>query len=426
MLLRQVSGFENVQIPMLLPQMQRSEKIVKVPDERQRHVPNFQNETVQVLSCENVISLHQLTRQIASAQCFKSPGLDGISNDMLKGSPQQVARHLHPLLCNMSLGCKKPLMLKGSLATDLYKGRGCKLDMTSYRSIVCSRVLSKHHHKFLRSRLLSVVVHFLRDTQCGGIPSRVDMAGLLLRSFLARTSALKRTALFVFYGVKTAFYAVIRQMLLPVPLSREEYLDVLDSVDNPLPLVPILEAAMACPALVPEVSSDKHLTSILTDAHLDTWFHVQDANDLAATLKGTRPGDSLADLLFSILLCPVLDEVQDLESKLGLALGCPKSPEKIAKASDPQEVLCTDITFADDTAFLGVLPAGLPPVDMLSLLHDWALGIHNIFVKRALMPMMWESRRFSWFRPLVTKKCWLHVTRGCGSSLLCAISGLWT
>ena len=135
------------------------------------------------------------------------------------------------------------------------------------------------------------------------------MASLLLRSFLARTSALKRTALVVFFDVKTAFYAVIRQMLLPVPLSREEYLDVLDSGDFPLPLVPILEAAMACPALVPEVSSDKHSTSILTDAHSDTWFHVQDANDLAATLKGTRPGDSLADLLFSILLCPVLDEV---------------------------------------------------------------------------------------------------------------------
>ena len=68
---------------------------------------------------------------------------------------------------------------------------------------------------------------------------------------------------------------------------QEENLDVLDSVDIPLPLVPILEA-MACPALVPEITSDKRLTSILTDAHLDTWFHVQDANDLAATLKETR------------------------------------------------------------------------------------------------------------------------------------------
>ena len=59
-------------------------------------------------------------------------------------------------------------------------------------------------------------------------------------------------------------------MLLPVPLSREEYLDVLDSVDIPLQLLPVLEAAMACPALVPEITSDKQLTAILTDAHMDT------------------------------------------------------------------------------------------------------------------------------------------------------------
>ena len=126
LLLRQVPVF-----PVLLPQMQCSEKIVKVPDGMQRLVPNFQNEAAQVLSCENVISLHQLARQIAGAQCFLSPALDGFTNDMPKRSPQQVARHLHPLLCKMSLGCKEPLMLKGSLATDLYKGRGCKLDMTS-------------------------------------------------------------------------------------------------------------------------------------------------------------------------------------------------------------------------------------------------------------------------------------------------------
>ena len=59
------------------------------------------------------------------------------------------------------------------------------------------------------------------------------MASLLLWSFLARISDLKRTSLVIFYDVKTAFYAVIRQMLLPVHLSKEEY-----SVDSPLPLPP--------------------------------------------------------------------------------------------------------------------------------------------------------------------------------------------
>ena len=57
-----------------------------------------------------------------------------------------------------------------------------------------------------------------------------------------------------------------------------------------------------------------------------------------------------------------------------------------AKQGDPEEVLCTDITFTDDTAFLGVLPVGLSPAELLSFVHDWALGIHNIFDKRALIP----------------------------------------
>ena len=65
----------------------------------------------------------------------------------------------------------------------------------------------------------------------------------------------------------------------------------------------------------------------------------------------------MADLLFSILLSPVLAEVQELETSLGLAFGFSKSPEPMfAKPVDSQEVLCADITFAEDTAFLGVLP----------------------------------------------------------------------
>ena len=155
---------------------------------------------------------------------------------------------------------------------------------------------------------------------------------------------------------------------------------MLDSVDIPLPLVPVLEAAMACPAWVPEITSDRHLTSILTDAHLDTWFLVQDANDVAATLKETRPGDSLWPY-------PSESCAGRVARVTGLAFGYTKSLEPLfTRLVDPQEVVCSDFAFADDTAFLRVLPARLPLVEMLSLVHDWALGIHNLFVERALTP----------------------------------------
>ena len=113
-------------------------------------------------------------------------------------------------------------------------------------------------------------------------------------------------------------------------LSREEYFDVLDSVDI------VLEAPMGCPAFVPEITFDRLLTSILTDTHLGTWR--------TRMMWRGHGRDSLADLLFSIFLSP--------SGRRGLAFGFSKSPEPMfAKPVDPQEVLC-DITFPEDTAFL--------------------------------------------------------------------------
>ena len=185
------------------------------------------------------------------------------------------------------------------------------MDMKSSRSIVCSSILSKHHHKFLRSR---------QDTQRGGIPEkRVDMSNPLMRSFMTCTKAMKSSALIICYDIRTAFYFVMRQMLLLVHLTRQEYLDVLDSVEIPIALVTLLELPISKPALVPEVTSDQHLVSILSDAHQHTRFPVQDVEDVAVTSKGTRPSDSLADLVFSVLLStPVLSEACSLSDRLGL------------------------------------------------------------------------------------------------------------
>ena len=84
----------------------------------------------------------------------------------------------------------------------------------------------------------------------------------------------------IYYDVETEFCT--RSFGKCSSLSREEYFDVLDSVDI------VLEAPMGCPAFVPEITFDRLLTSILTDAHLGTWFRVKDADDVA----GTRPRQS--------------------------------------------------------------------------------------------------------------------------------------
>ena len=158
------------------------------------------------------------------------------------------------------------------------------MEIKSHRSIVCSSIFSKHHNMSLRSRLVSLFAHFLQDSQCGGVPKKgVDMAKLFLRVLLTRTTAaMNNSYLITFHDVKTSVYAVIRQMLIALPLTTEEYifdvleeyLDVLDSVEIPIALVQLLELSISTPARVPENTSDQQLVSILSDAHQDTLFQV--------------------------------------------------------------------------------------------------------------------------------------------------------
>ena len=148
-----------------------------------------------VLSCENIISLRQLARHF-----FKAPGLDGITNDMLKGAPQQVARHLHPLLCKMSLGCEEPMSLKGSLATDLCKGRGVQIGHDLLQEHCLQQCAFQNTTTSSCDPVCCLWWNTSSETPSAeASPTKeVDRASLLARSLLARLSDLKRTSLVIF------------------------------------------------------------------------------------------------------------------------------------------------------------------------------------------------------------------------------------
>eukprot|EP00975_Prorocentrum_lima_P043931 9213142-Prorocentrum_lima.AAC.1 len=59
---------------------------------------------------------------------------------------------------------------------------------------------------------------------------------------------------------------------------------------------------MQQPCLLAASPAGPHFLRILADAHENTWFQVTGAAPLAATSRGSRPGDPLADATFSVLL----------------------------------------------------------------------------------------------------------------------------
>ena len=123
---------------------------------------------VRVQSQENVTTLHQLARGVAIAL-----------------APQHVAQHLHSLLCKLSLQCREPQTLKGSLVCDLFKWQGLQDG---------DEVLPQHcvinTHFFVLVSSLGWHPSFVTRSV---VECHVDMA-----TFLARTKVLKRSALIIF------------------------------------------------------------------------------------------------------------------------------------------------------------------------------------------------------------------------------------
>lgn len=89
------------------------------------------------------------------------------------------------------------------------------------------------------------------------------------------------------------------------------------------------------------------------------WGAVKGADgEIARPKEGTRPRNPLADLLFSIILAPILIEIESALSYLGL-LFLPDPPVRVF-TSENEIGFVSDGTFADDTCFALVLASNQP------------------------------------------------------------------
>ncbi len=110
----------------------------------------------------NVATLSEVTALFASAKTRKAAGIDALPDDVYKAAPQALARICHPLLAKKALLSREALVLKSGMARDIYNGRGSPKEMASYRSVLLECPIAKHHHRFMRSRLLTCMGALVR------------------------------------------------------------------------------------------------------------------------------------------------------------------------------------------------------------------------------------------------------------------------
>ena len=294
----------------------------------------------------------QIGLTIAKLKRGKTPGPNQIPNDLLKAGSTVVAKHMSIMMSKVVAHGKEPMQWKGGYLVPLYK-RGPPSDPHSYRSIFLSDVTAKLFHSWIRSHILQSWETGLTNLQYGGRPKcGTDTAHIWLQIHDQWSQFHGLPTAKVFFDLRSAFYMVLRQVLVTLPDEEASiYLALTRLGIEPQQVASMIADASKDQALS---SLTLHAQAIVRDLMSNTHFWVKGLEHPTKTNRGTRPGDPVADLLFNVCMSVILrDTTEGVQSRtdahwLGSATSC-----KDFMTSQP--VPCPaflDISYVDDCVFL--------------------------------------------------------------------------
>ena len=334
-------------------------------------------------------TLAEWERSLRKTKLRKAPGPDGIRGELLRLDVPSIAEATYSLILKTSLRGQEPLRFKGGILAALYKGRGAHHDCANSRSILLSDSLAKRWHWCLRDALIPHISNEMHEAQAGAVPARgVDFVAFAVRGMMEWAKERGLSAALIFIDVRAAFYTVFRPLIVGHDFDDEYLAYVMQVLRLPPVFAEWLRDIVEDGHVASKIGVPEFLRRQVLDTLTHAWFVTRGSHEMGYTWAGTRPGDPLGDVLYTMLCSHVLSEVETRMRASGL-LVCVKGPElNVATAPIP--------TWVDDSAVLQVSErAGelIPKVAATcSILHN-VFGEHGLTLntsrgKSEVMPML--------------------------------------
>ena len=258
-------------------------------------------------------SLCDLERALRMNKWNKSAMFDGIPTDACHKFPQLIARAAYGIFMKQALMIAEPISYKGGVLVHAYKGRGSPSVCANYRALMVSSVLAKANHRILRCEAMKHYEQYAQPLQLGGLPGRaVGQGAQSLITFSATCRQQKLSSAILFLDIRQAFYRMMRSHVVNISHLDESVTRLFQTLQLPeeafQEFAHLLES---CPATA-QAGLSPHLQAHVTESVSHTWFCLPNDAGVSQTRKGSRPGDNMADLLFSfsfsrILECVILE-----------------------------------------------------------------------------------------------------------------------
>ena len=128
----------------------------------------------------------------------------------------------------------EPLQFKGGTLFELCKGKGPHSQVKSYRGILLVNCIGKAYRRVLRGELLDNAIKHFTETQFGGLPHRgTEQASHMLRLFLEFHHQRSSSAGVVFVDAVSAFYVVLKQIVMSLEVADEDIAFLFKSLGMP-------------------------------------------------------------------------------------------------------------------------------------------------------------------------------------------------
>ena len=268
--------------------------------------------------------LSDIEQILRGTKTDKAAGLDRIPGELLRGCPARMAMVLQPLFLKAVLRGRQPIQWRGGLLVEAMKKAGVGMTLSGHRSLFVGSVVGKAYHRFVRSCIIDSTEEVLRDTHFGARRGgTVTQASHVAVLFEAAQAARKRSSALLFMDAKS-YYCVIRQLVYGSTAGSDDHaiMKIMQHFRLPEDSWQRLLQTIETGGLFKEHGLSEHVRHVTKNLHDASFFVTRHATGdvVVETQLGSRPGESIADVIFAWILHRVLDEIEKESYRVLIAM----------------------------------------------------------------------------------------------------------
>ena len=281
-------------------------------------------------SLRELPTLYQMEQAIAKLPRSKAAGPSGVRNEYWLQDSAASARLWLPITLKTHVRLSEPARLATGILHCLYKGKGMMSQLSNWRSIFLMEGIGGASRKMLRGPLVKhLEMHsspMMQGCKKGSCSAALTHFAL---TWLKVHRAKKHCAGLVFLALRSAFYRVLRGRLLGSRWTDAAICDVLAQMKvDPALFQDILDWSHG-PSLLSGVTN--HVARAVRSLFRFSAFLIPQEGSMHVSRSGSRPGDSIADVLFSLVMADAMGAIEselrrDFPDMYGELELCPSHP----------------------------------------------------------------------------------------------------